>query len=443
MTLPLALWTRRVATALCVAAGALCVVPLASVAAQAAMAGAPLPDNVAQTPPPPAPGVDPALDSARAAKGASLQFAVYTYGPGDAVFERFGHIALAMSDATTGEDIAFNWGMFDFESPDFYTRFLTGDTRYWMAGYRTVEFNAMYQAQNRSIRKQLLNLTPVQRGALYDFLAWNAREENKYYRYDYYNDNCSTRVRDALDWVLNGTLRPALDSVSGHRTWRDETARATDGNLPVYVGIQFALGRNADRHLTRWQQWFLPEYLAADLARTPVRGVALVSQDTVLFTAQREALAEHGPDRIVPAIVTGLVLGLLVFVLARVAPLAAGVFGVVWYAVGGLLGTALLLAGTVTKHVPYMGTNLNLTLVSPLLLAAALFWAWRGRADRRGRAARALSAVVAGIAIVGLVLNHVPGFYQGSMLLFMTVVPVHAALAVVANGRRNPAARGT
>jgi hypothetical protein len=119
------------------------------------------------------------------------------------------------------------------------------------------------------------------------------------------------------------------------------------------------------------------------------------------------------------------------------------VFGVVWYAVGGLLGTALLLAGTVTKHVPYMGTNLNLTLVSPLLLVAALFWAWRGRSDRRGRAARALAALVAGIAIVGLVLNHVPGFYQGSMLLFMTVVPVHAALAVVANGRRNPAARGT
>lgn len=440
-------WTRRVATALGVAAGALCIDHLAAfpLLAQTAAAGvsAPLPDNIAQTPPPPAPGADAAIDSARAVKGQSLQMAIYTYGPGDAVFERFGHIALAVSDANTGEDIAFNWGMFDFDQPNFLGRFLTGDTRYWMEGYRTSDFNTAYQAQNRTIRKQVLNLTPMQRGALYDYLAWNAREENKYYRYDYYNDNCSTRVRDALDWVLNGSLMPALDTVDGHHTWRDETARATEGNLPVYVGIQFALGRNADRHLTRWQQGFLPEYLAEHLASVPVGGVKLVAQDTVLFTAQREPLSPHAPNRIVPAIVTGLLLGVLVFALARLAPAALGVFGVTWYAVLGVLGTALLLAGTVTKHEPYMGSNLNLTLVSPLLLAAALFWWWRGRADRFGRAARALAVVVALIALIGLVLMHLPGFSQGSMLLFMALVPVHAALAIVANGRRRSAERAS
>jgi hypothetical protein len=426
---------------LCVAAGALCVGHLAAPPLPAQAAGAALPDNVAQTPPPPAPGADAALDSARAARGQALQMAIYTYGPGDEVFERFGHIALAVVDATTGEDIAFNWGMFDFDQPNFIGRFLTGDTRYWMAGYRTADFNAAYEAQNRTIRRQLLNLTPMQRGALYDYLAWNAREENKYYRYDYYNDNCSTRVRDALDWVLNGTLKPALDSIDGHHSWRDETARITADNLPVYVGIQLALGRNADRHLTKWQQAFLPDYLADHIARTPVGGVALVTADTVIFTAKREPMVARAPNRIVLAIVVGLVLGGLVFVLARLAPAALGLFGIVWYALGGLLGTALLLAGTVTKHVPYMGSNMNLTLVSPLLLAAALFWWWRARADRRGRAARALSAVVALIALVGLVLMHLPGFTQGSMLLFMSIVPVHAALAIVASGRLSKTAK--
>lgn len=429
-------WRRRVAAAGAIIAGVLCCLA-PELGAQSSSAS--LPDNVAQTPPPPAPGVDASLDSARAVRGAGLQIAVYTYGPGDAVFERFGHVALAVLDANTGEDLAFNWGMFDFDQPNFLGRFLTGDTRYWMAGYRTVEFNAAYQAQNRTIRRQVLNLTPAQRGALFDFVAWNAREENKYYRYDYYNDNCSTRVRDALDWVLGGTLKTALDHTDGRHTWRDETARITADDLPVYVGIALALGRSADRPLTRWQLGFLPEYLAVDLARFQTNGAPLVGGDTMLFSAMRPPLPAYAPDRVMPFLAVGIVLGGLVFALSKFAPMALGLFGGLWYGVGGVLGTVLLLAGTVTKHVPYVGSNLNLTIVSPLLLAAAGTWYARGRNTRAGRAARALAVVVAGIAVVGLGLMHLPGFYQGSMMLFMTVVPVHVALAVRATRPPRPA----
>lgn len=427
-------WTRRIALSVGVAAGALCVTAPALVQAQAAT---PMPDNVAQTPPPPAPGVDARLDSARAARGQSLSVAIYTYGPGDEVFERFGHIALAVADANTGEDIAFNWGMFNFNPiTTFVWRFLTGDTRYWMEGYRTFEFNAAYQAQNRTIRKQVLNLSPAERGALYDLLSWNAQEQNKFYRYDYYNDNCSTRVRDALDWALGGALRPALDRVSGHHTWRDETARITADNLPVYAGIQIALGRNADVHLTQWQLAFLPEYLARDLAAVPIAGRSLVTTDTVLFTAQRPPMSATAPDRILPALLLGLGLAALVVGVAWRSGAALTLVGMSWYLLGGVMGTALLLAGTVTKHVPYMGSNMSLTALSPLLLLAAVGWAWRRESSRRGRAARGLAAVVAVLAVAGLALMHVPGFSQQSMMVMMTVVPVHVALAALA-------ARGT
>ncbi len=429
-------FARRVAIAVGVAAGALCMTLLPLKTASARQAA----DNMPQTPRPPAPGASASLDSARAVKGATLQAVIYTYGPGPEVFERFGHIALALVDTQTGQDIAFNWGMFDFNQPNFLARFLTGDTKYWMEGYRTADFNALYQGQDRTIRKQVLNLTPVQRGALYDLVAWNANEANKYYRYDYYNDNCSTRVRDALDWALGGALRPALDRVDGHHTWRDETARITADNLPVYIGIELALGRNADKHLTRWQLAFLPDYLADDLARTPVGGASLVSQDTVLYRSQTLSVADQAPNRTMPALVLGLLLGVLVFVLARVAQTGLTALGMIWYGVGGVLGTALLLAGTVTKHIPYMGSNLNLTLVSPLLLFAAVCWLWRTRADSRGRAGRALPVITAGIAVVGLVVMHIPGVAQGSMMLFMTMVPVHVALAVVANRRAASAA---
>jgi hypothetical protein len=389
------------------------------------------PDNVPATPPPPAPGTSAALDSARALRGAGLQLSVYIYGPGQEVFERFGHIALAVADSASGRDVAFNWGMFDFNQPNFLGRFLTGDTKYWMAGYNTYEFNAQYQAENRSIRRLRLNLTPAQRGALLDYVSWNAEEQNKYYRYDYYNDNCSTRIRDALDWVLQGGVKQAWNVEGNDRTWREETARITADDPAVYAGIEVALGRRADRHLTKWEEAFLPEHLGNHLAQLSIAGVRVVAQDSMLFTAQRDPIPDRPPHRELLALVIGLLLAVHLLLLSRMPALAwlLTALGSLWYVLGGVLGTALLLAGTVTKHAPYMGANLTLLLLNPLLLVTAVFWIWRRENARRGRAGRQLALVCALLAAAALVLIHFRGFMQGSMQVIALVLPVHAALA--------------
>jgi hypothetical protein len=392
-------------------------------------------DNVPAEPPPLAPGASPMLDSARALRGAPLQVAVYIYGPGDFVFEKFGHIALAITDPATGEDIAYNWGMFDFEQPNFLGRFLTGDTRYWMAGYPTSAFNAVYQAQNRSIRKLTLSLDATQRGALADYVAWNAREQNRYYRYDYYRDNCSTRVRDALDWVLGGSLRPALDRPGAGRTWRGETARITASDLPVFAGIHLALGRNADRPLTQWEEGFLPDYLGDYLVGARGSFEPLVTQDTVLFNAAREPMPTVAPTRAVGALALGLTLAFLLVALDRApAPWGARVLSVVGsgvFILGGVLGTALMLAGTVTKHAPYMGNNMTVLQLHPLWLAAGALWPWRNADTRLGRAAAALTVLIATLATVGALLGLLPMFRQRSPVVLAVVLPVTQALAVI------------
>jgi hypothetical protein len=396
-----------------------------------------LPDNVPRTPPPPPPGASASLDSARAVRGAQLEIAIYTYGAGDEVFERFGHIGLAVADRATGEDVVFNWGMFDFNPlQTFIWRFLTGDTRYWMSGYRTADFNAFYQSQNRSIRKQVLALTPTQKGALQDFVMWNARDDNKFYRYDYYNDNCSTRVRDAIDWALGGTLKPQLDTALTHYTWRGETARITGDNLPIYAGIEVALGQRADQHLTKWQSDFLPERLATDfVALTQRDGTPLIASDTVLFPATtRPPLLREPPVRRWSALGLGLVIAALLVAMARMAA-ARGVItaiGTIWYVVGGFLGTALLLAGTVTKHAPYMGSNLSLFQVQPLLLVTGLVWWARGRDSRAGRAASWLALLCAVCAFVGLLAQHLPMlFHQHNDVVWMFMAPITVALGYI------------
>lgn len=394
---------------------------------------------MAQTPPPPAPGVSAPLDSGRAVRGARMSVAIITYGPGEFVFEKFGHIALALSDSSTGQDIAFNWGMFDFNQPNFLGRFLTGDTKYWMAGFRTADFNAVYMGENRTIRRQELQLSAVQRGAIADYVSWNAQDANKYYRYDYYADNCATRVRDVLNWVLQGQLEAPFQVPGAGRTWRNETARITASDPLVYPGIQVALGRHADHILTKWEESFMPELLANHLAALTVSDasgapVKLIASDSVLFTANRPAMPDQAPSRVPMALVLGFVLAALVVLLAGVragvARLVLGAFSALWFGLGGLLGTALLMAGTVTKHLPYMGANHTMLQLHPLMLVAAVVVTmalWRGT---RRQSAVGVSALVALLSVVGLVLQLMPSLYQQNGVVLAVVVPVHLAFTI-------------
>jgi Domain of unknown function (DUF4105) len=395
--------------------------------------------ELAPTPKPPAPGVSATLDSARAERGARMSVAIFTYGPGDFVFEKFGHIALALTDSTTGEDIALNWGMFDFDQPNFLARFLTGDTKYWMAGYRTADFNAAYMGENRTIRKLDVQLTAVQRGAIADFVRWNVQDANKYYRYDYFADNCATRVRDLLNWALQGQLDTPFAEPGSGRTWRNETARITASDPLVYPGIQVALGRNADHVLTKWEESFLPDLLANHLAALTVKDangapVKLVARDSVLFTADRAPMPAVAPSRVPMALGLGAVLAALIVLLAgagsALARFVLVVCSVLWFGIGGLLGTALALAGTVTKHMPYMGANLTVLQLHPLMLLAVVLVTaslWRGA---RTRAATGVAALVALLSVVGLALQLVPSLYQASGVVLAVVVPVQVAFAV-------------
>ncbi|MBC8088634.1 MAG: DUF4105 domain-containing protein [Phycisphaerae bacterium] len=425
------------------------------VATPAAQPANQLPSPQADTVPPPPPGTNAALDSARAVRGQSLKVSLITYGASEIVFERFGHDALAIRDTLTGQDYAYNWGVFAFQQPNFVARFLTGETRYWMQPYPTAAFNQGYIADNRSIRVQQLALSAVERAALLEFAVWNSAEANKYYRYDYYQDNCATRVRDALDRVLKGRLKAALDTGSTNLTWRSETERVTASSLPVYAGIELALGRNADKRLTQWQASFMPERLADAIGNTILRTddgqrYRLASRDSIVFQATRVPMPIDPPERMAMAALIGLTLAGLVALLTdsrfRVLRGLLLVLVATWYVAGGVLGTALLIAGTATKHAPYMGSNTTLWQIHPILLFAALFVPVALARREATNSARALVAVSALFSVFGALLQFVPMFSQRSGLIIAVTLPVHLAIAFavlrmpVAVARRRAAA---
>jgi hypothetical protein len=148
--------------------------------------------------------------AARAAEpGAELTISVLTFGPGDHPFYKFGHNAILVHDALRGRDDVYNYGTFDYRARTLVPDFLHGRLQYWLSVASLEVTVEQYRSENRSVTAQELALSAAQRRALVERLGRAALPANRYYRYDYYRDNCSTRVRDVIDGVLDGRLRDA------------------------------------------------------------------------------------------------------------------------------------------------------------------------------------------------------------------------------------------
>ncbi|HKP66889.1 MAG TPA: DUF4105 domain-containing protein, partial [Casimicrobiaceae bacterium] len=187
----------------------------------------------------------------------ALEVSLLTIGPGPIFWERFGHNAIVIRDHEAGIEVAFNYGIFDFEQEDFLTNFARGNMRYRIAADRLVDDIEMYEEESRSITEQRLAFTPEQAAALRDYLRWNIRPENAFYRYDYYVANCSTKVRDALDQALGGAIKRGTEGRSGGYTYRMDSLRLMAANPVLMLGIDLGLGPYADRRIDYWEESFV------------------------------------------------------------------------------------------------------------------------------------------------------------------------------------------
>lgn len=387
--------------------------------------------SLVQNPAPsPTTGVEP---------GSNLTVYLLTFGWGEVVWERFGHNAIWIKDRARGTDVTYNWGMFDFNQPHFITRFLTGDTRYWM---EAIDFEPMvryYKEHNRSILAQELNLTPAQRLKLQQFVQSNALPENKYYRYDYYRDNCSTRLRDALDHAVSGQLQLATVTRPTSGTYRWHTQRLMKGDIPLYTGVTLALGHPADEPLSMWEEMFLPVRMANDfrsirLSDSTGSKIPLVRSETALFTAGRPPEPSAPPNYFPWFVATGILIAGVIIGLVRSAEgghrfafFGATAIATLWSLVAGLAGTALVIAWLFTKH-HFMGRNENLVHFDPLSLALAVLIPLSVYGVRGGSRALKLSGFVGALSLFGFVLQGLPFFHQKNGEIIALALPINLAV---------------
>ena len=149
----------------------------------------------------------------------TLEISLLTCSPGSELYTKFGHSAIRLLDRQTGTDLVYNYGIFDFDTPNFYGKFTQGSLQYWLAVQPTQGFLRMYALDKRGVIEQKIYLEAEEKKKIRLFLEENRRPENRYYRYDPFLDNCATRVRDVLFDVLKDKIEvtAATDAANSFR----------------------------------------------------------------------------------------------------------------------------------------------------------------------------------------------------------------------------------
>jgi len=375
---------------------------------------------------------------AQPAPGSALEVALVTMGPGDIYWERFGHNAIVIRDTARDDATVYNFGIFDFESENFLLEFLRGRMMYLAVGEPLKDFER-YLRDGRSVDVQWLALLPSQRLALQRHLDEHVAPANARYRYDYYERNCSTKLRDAIDLATGGQLRAALDGPSRGVTYRWHTQRLTAPEPWLYLGTHAGLSGYTDRPITYWQEAFLPMELARRLRDVQVldgsgNRVSLVAREQRLAQATITLPGETPPNWRLWFLAAGVAVAGLIGVLAATGRRRAlmMVSGTLWL-FAGLGGASLAALWLLTEHRPAWA-NENLLLFNPLALALvpiAFVSRWRS-----GAFARTIAWLVAASAVFALIAKALPGFRQDNLDWILLWLPIHFALALTLAVRR-------
>ncbi|MBK5202767.1 MAG: DUF4105 domain-containing protein [Prolixibacteraceae bacterium] len=188
------------------------------------------------------------------------KISVLTCGLGDQIYSLYGHSAIRVKDPVIKLDIVFNYGVFSFNSGNFVYRFAKGQTDYMLAAERYSDFYRSYLSEKRSITEQVLDLTQNEEQNVWDFLVNNAKPENRVYRYNFFNDNCSSRIRDVFKQQTDGELI-FKDKKGEGKTFRQYVTKYQKQIPWLDFSIQLVLGSPSDEIASAYNEMFLPEFL--------------------------------------------------------------------------------------------------------------------------------------------------------------------------------------
>ena len=308
------------------------------------------------------------------------KISLITCSSGDDLYAVFGHSAVRVQDQAMGLDVIFNYGTFDFNEPNFYLKFARGKLNYKLSAAHFQDFLYNYAQENRSVFEQELNLTPEQKQKYWLFLTNNYLPANRFYLYDFFFDNCATRIRDGLEATFPDQVKYNIEHMDKDYTFRN----LIDLYLPPQpwgdFGIDLALGSRIDREATPYEYMFLPDYLAEGFASATIeqngQAVPLTGKPQPVFVQTPPAEKPFSPfEPTVLAWALFVAVAVVTFLDLKKGTRSTTLDFVLFF-LAGLLGIVMLLLWFATDH-QATAYNFNLLWAIPTHAIVAFFVARR------------------------------------------------------------------
>ena len=342
----------------------------------------------------------------------SARATLMTFGPGEDLYSVFGHTGIRIQDPTLGIDRVYNYGQFDFRTDNFYVKFLRGTLPYQIGVNDMYTIMYAYQAENRTIREQVLNLSPSQKQQLFQALETNLLPENREYRYKFYYDNCATRPRDMIVRASGDSVSvPSRNQPTG-KSYRDWMNLYLGEKPWAKLGMNLAIGQPADEKTDGWHAMYLPDQVHdqmghATLRQTNGQVIPLVTSDQTLFSAQKVFRQQvpfiFDPDVVFTAL--GILIALYTVRRYRVAGKVDRWLDRLLFGVSGFLGWFLLLLWVATDH-GVTSWNPTLLYLMPLHLPLIYWVTGKSTTARRRTLYFGITSI---LILLGIFLSKVPG----------------------------------
>ncbi|EWS78817.1 DUF4105 domain-containing protein [Xylella taiwanensis] len=359
-----------------------------------------------------------------------LRIGIATMQPGEVFFEHFGHDAIIVADPTSGLSISYNFGYFNPETTDFFSRLIRGEMLYYLISLPLEEDLEQYRDAGRSVSIQWLDLLPEQATALAQALAIRSQPEYAGYHYDLIGANCATMVRDSLNQAMGSTLKPQLTRrPSRGNTYRSEVIHLASPTPWMWLALDLVMGPYTDQPLSLWEESFIPMRLAEHLPQVyNSAGRPLVQETQVILPSRITSTSAEHPHHLWIWCAIGCSIATLILLLGTRHPRLLTLLTLPFWlmcALGGLI--LLYLWGFSTHQATW--ANRNLLLLNPLclpLIAGSIAWL-RGRTP--GRWFDLILWINTASSVTALLAYWLPAYTQRNLSWIGLLLPIHLALA--------------
>lgn len=289
-----------------------------------------------------------------------ISISLLTCSSGKETFTAWGHSALRIVDSVANIDVVYNFGLFDFDTPNFYLKFVKGKLNYMLGVHATQQFYMSYYRENRQIIEQKLNLTHQEEINIIRRLEYLYKPENRYYLYSFVGKNCTTELRDIILENVETNFKNELTN----KTARKQINEFLHNRLWLKFGMNLIMGYKVDRKIDKFETMFLPDYLYHGLNELKLKtnNQPLVASENI-FNPVKTAKKSY-PFFISPVFVLSILFLVAIFIQSPYCQnsilLIVGITGLI------IFGVSLF-----SEH-PELKYNLNYVWINPLYIVTVL-----------------------------------------------------------------------